>query len=307
MSTRTGRATFPLVGQASPPDRRRGFTLIELLVVIAIIAILIGLLLPAVQKVREAAARLKCQNNLKQIGLALHSYHDSNGGLPPAYRASGILPGWGWSSMILPYVEQDGLYRNLQVNQVVFGGGATTVTSANVPGGWSQIKLSIFRCPSDLGPDLNPDRQGHAMSNYRAVAGPTTYPFFYADQDMGGVMYQNSNVRFTDVTDGTSNTLAVGECSYDLRIGKLACIWVGMTGLLNGSIRISDVMWWVDESTAQVNGPAPQAFSSRHGAGNGALFMFCDGSVRFFRNDTDPNKIRWIAGRNDGQVVDLSF
>src|SRR4051794_27121485 len=150
---------------------RRGFTLIELLVVIAIIGVLIGLLLPAVQKVREAANRLKCQNNLKQMGLGLHNYAAALEAFPPAYRASSTLPGWGWSSILLPYLEQDNLYRNLNVSTAVFGGGATTVTPANVPGGWSQTKLSIFRCPADTGPDLNPDRWSHSTSNYRAVAG----------------------------------------------------------------------------------------------------------------------------------------
>jgi hypothetical protein len=144
------------------------------------------------------------------------------------------------------------------------------------------------------------------MSNYRAVAGPTTYPWFYAYQDMGGVMYQNSAVRLTDITDGTSNTLAVGECMFDTVTGKIACIWVGMTGMDNGAVRISDVMWWVDESTAQVNGTAPQAFSSRH-AGDGAFFMFCDGSVRFYRRGADPNKIRFLAGRNDGEIINPDF
>jgi prepilin-type processing-associated H-X9-DG protein len=122
---------------------------------------------------------------------------------------------------------------------------------------------------------------------------------------MGGVMYQNSQIRMTDITDGTSHTLAIGECIFDQRTGKRACIWVGMTGVRSGSIWISDVMWWVDESTARVNGPAPQAFSSRHHGG--AMFGFCDGSVRFFRDNTNPELIKWLAGRNDGQLVNYDF
>ena len=119
-------------------------------------------------------------------------------------------------------------------------------------------------------------------------------------------MYHNSKVTFDQITDGTSNTLAIGECIYDVPTEKRAALWVGMTGLRDGSIWISDVMWWVDETTAQVNGSAPQAFSSRH-VGNGAWFAFCDGSVRFFRATTDPNTIRWLAGRNDGMVVTPDF
>jgi prepilin-type processing-associated H-X9-DG protein len=128
---------------------------------------------------------------------------------------------------------------------------------------------------------------------------------------MGGVMFQNSSIRLTEITDGTSNTLAVGECMYDQQSGKIAAIWPGMTGLrinpatgLN-SIWISDVMWWVDEATATVNGPAPQAFSSRHPSG--AMFVFCDGSTRFFRNGSNPTTIKWLAGRTDGNVVNPDF
>jgi prepilin-type N-terminal cleavage/methylation domain-containing protein/prepilin-type processing-associated H-X9-DG protein len=278
---------------------RRAFTLIELLVVIAIIAVLIGLLLPAVQKVRESAARVQCSNNLHQIGLGLHSYAEVTGAFPPAYAADGLNPGWGWGSILLPFVEQNNLYNALGVASTRFGGGANPAQ----PTPNSQTRLTVFRCPSDLGPDLNALRLNHGMSNYRAVAGPTTFPFFSPNQDMGGVMFQNSRIRFAQIKDGTSNTLAVGECLYDEKSGKRAALWVGMTGLRDGSIWISDVMWWVDEATATVDGPAPQAFSSRHQGG--AFFVFCDGSVRFFRDGGDPNVVKWLAGRDDGHIVDL--
>src|SRR5262249_55597310 len=162
------------------------------------------------QKVREAANRIKCSNNLKQIGLGLHNYADSRGRFPPAYEAANEDPGWGWGSAILPFVEQAVLDNAAGVAPRPFGDGrkpAFPITNS-----YTQTTLSLFRCPSDRGPDLNDIRLNFAMSNYRAVAGAIAYPNFFPNQDMGGVMFQNSKVRITDVTDGTSNTLAVGEC-----------------------------------------------------------------------------------------------
>src|SRR4029077_11730808 len=102
----------------------------------------------------------------------------------------------------------------------------------DVPNNMSQKKLTMFRCPSDTGPDINPARNNHAMSNYRGVAGPYTDPFITENMDFGGVFYQNSYIRVTDITDGSSNTLCIGECKYDEKGGQTACIWAGMTGWL---------------------------------------------------------------------------
>jgi prepilin-type N-terminal cleavage/methylation domain-containing protein len=284
-----------------PATRRRAFTLIELLVVIAIIAVLLGLLLPAVQKVRDAALRAKCSNNVKQLCVALHSYAGVHGHFPAAHVAPGNSPGWSWGAALLPFAEHGPLYAAAGVETTVFGGG--TVPAA--PNAHTQTALPLFRCPSDTGPDLNPERLDHGMSNYRAVSGPVTTPGFVPDQDTGGVMFHNSRVRVGDVIDGTSSTLAIGECMYDASTGKMAALWAGMTGLRGTTVYVSDVMLYVDEASATINGPAPQAFSSRHHGG--ALFGFCDGSVRLFRVGGDPDVLRWLAGRNDGQVVSPDF
>jgi prepilin-type N-terminal cleavage/methylation domain-containing protein/prepilin-type processing-associated H-X9-DG protein len=285
------------------PNKHGAFTLIELLVVIAIIAILIGLLLPAVQKVREAANRIKCSNNLKQMGLALHCYVDSYGRFPPAYAATNMDPGWGWGSFVLPFLEQAPLYSALGVPMRRFGDGQNPADPKTNP--YTQLRLPLFRCPSDTGPDLNSIRLNFAMSNYRAVAGATDYPIFTANLDMGGVLFQNSKIRIPDITDGTSNTLALGECLFDVQVDKRAAIWPGMSGLRDGAIWISDVMWWVDDASADINGPAPQAFSSRHPGG--AFFVFCDGSVRFFTAGGNVQNLKWLACRNDGHIVNNDF
>src|SRR5262249_20228304 len=141
------------------------------LVVIAIIAVLIGLLLPAVQKVREAASRIRCAGNLKQVGLALHAYHDASGWFPPGHRdprsSPDFGPGWGWAVYLLPYLEQDNLYRALRVDSSPLGGGANLVPATPL----TQTPLSVFLCPSDSGPLTNPYYDNHGKSNYRGVGG----------------------------------------------------------------------------------------------------------------------------------------
>src|SRR5262245_2678640 len=301
------------------PVIRRGFTLIELLVVIAIISVLIGLLLPAVQKVRESAMRLKCANNLKQMCLGLHNFAQANGRFPPAYdnqppTPNDYIPGWGWATHLLPYVEQDALYK--QLNPMMtganrFGGGVNPA----MPTPLTQMTVPIYRCPSDPAPDLNTFRLNHAMSNYRAVCGTDNSPggIFVTNEDRGGVMFQNSKVKIEEITDGTSNTIALGECIFDEPTGKWAAIWPGMVGIVNvspnsftSSVLISCVMWHLDDDTARVNGPAPQAFSSRHPGG--AYMGFCDGSIRFFREGGgDPKILKWLGGRRDGVVVSPEF
>jgi prepilin-type N-terminal cleavage/methylation domain-containing protein len=253
--------------------RRSAFTLIELLVVIAIIAVLIGLLLPAVQKVREAAARTQCGNNLKQMCLALHSYALTYGRFPPAYEnrpanAFDYAPGWGWATLTLPFVEQSALYVQISPSATGpnrFGGGANPAAPTPI----TQTPLKLYRCPSDTGPDQNPFRNNHATSNYRAVCGTDNTPGgrFHTNEDRGGAMFQNSKVRIEDILDGTSNTIALGECMFDEQTTKWAALWPGMIGVYNGAMMISCVMWHLDENTARINGSAPQAFSSRHPGG----------------------------------------
>lgn len=299
--------------------RHRAFTLIELLVVIAIIAILIGLLLPAVQKVREASARTKCQNNRKQIGLGLHNYHDVNGKLPPSIRAvsstANLQPGtppnggWGWATFILPYVEQDALFRTLNPLMTTIPASLGTTGTTGV-----QTFLPIYRCPSnaDAAP-LNSTRGNHATSNYIAVIGPspaagTSFTFTQFTQASGAI-FPNSTTTLLSITDGTSNTVAVGERLLG-RAGTQTYNGAIWSGLYEGA-RVAANMWWMSSiSTAGHNDHRIQAtngansvwsLSSLHQ--NGGNFVFADGSVRLLRENLTREVQHNLASRNDGQPI----
>lgn len=247
-------------------ERSRGFTLIELLVVIAIIAILIGLLLPAVQKVREAAARAKCQNNAKQLALGAHSYHDANQYFPPAYFliASHTHGDYGAGSHILPYIEQGPLQTSL--NPGNFEG---TIPAVNTI---TQSKIPTLLCPSDpVSIHTNSRAKNYGKSNYPFSAqimiawSPTTQP----------------KVTMNSITDGSSNTFLVGE--RESKIG-LAAVWIGrITG-------ITDAVAYgradLPPNTPYAGGTDPHctrhAWTSAHVGG--LNFGFCDGSVRYIRD-----------------------
>jgi prepilin-type N-terminal cleavage/methylation domain-containing protein/prepilin-type processing-associated H-X9-DG protein len=283
----------------------RGFTVVELLVVIAIIAVLIGLLLSAVQRVREAANCIQCQNNLKQLGLALHNYHGTQERFPPAYVAAGLNSGPGWGTFILPYIEQETLGQQVPKGSP-FWGGSQAVSTA-VAGG--QTPLRMFRCPSDVGPIHNADQGGFAVSNYRATCGTITTFIYPAGSDTGGVMYQNSRVRIMDITDGTSNTTVVGEGKYGVprRVSTgnalTSGIWCGMSGQyqvpgIGTYVWIDNVMWPTGGNPAWSRDYVDEAFNSNHP--DSVHFLFADGSVRGFGRQIDPTLRAQMGVRNDG-------
>ncbi|WP_020470298.1 DUF1559 domain-containing protein [Zavarzinella formosa] len=285
-------------------DRRSGFTLIELLVVIAIIAILIGLLLPAVQKIREAANRMKCTNHLKQIGLAMHNFHDTTGALPHGgtipWSGGSNLDDSGWAWHILPFIEQDNLGKQ------TYGVAET-------------MFVKTYNCPSRRGDTRNPST-GCALMDYASATpadSPNSWDQYWYGNTWGvptGVAYNGMIVRkgidgngslgipLSSVTDGLSNTLMVSEKRLN-SLNYATGDWNDDQGWIDG---------W-DPDVVRYTGYVPQRdapvsmngyeFGSAHIAGVNGLFG--DGSVRLIRYSVDATLFNNIGNRSDGRAVDL--
>ena len=316
----------------SKTSRHRAFTLIELLVVIAIIAILIALLLPAVQQAREAARRTQCKNNLKQLGLALHNYHDVHKTLPPGYinQTAGSASDWGWQTYLLPAMEQANLYTQLAVGNPDSLGAALDVPARLR---LMQNPFSAFRCPSDTAPDLNSDPDHSAVavsgathpisvSNYVGANGGGDWTF---DENVAGAFGRNSRVRFRDFTDGLSNTLIAGERAWQLQNvggGNIVCGSAIIYGVsTNPASHLHRVRTTLAKGMFGINQTGPdlnytpvvesctRSYPSRHSGG--AQFLLGDGSVRFVseniqRNQTALNGdfvFQNLLNRADGFVI----
>lgn len=307
--------------------RRRGFTLIELLVVIAIIAILVSLLLPAVQQAREAARRTQCRNNMKQLGLALHNYHDVHSCLP--FGHSGDARKYSAISQLLPFMEQATVYQ-----QINFSLPCTDPINTAA----RMTELPMLRCPSDFNNPLS--AQGGAL-NYMANKGsgvlwtaPTGVNAALPPQN--GVMYHGSRVRFADIQDGLSNTSAFSERRLadgnngvvspieDVFFSPASPVTADEAIQLCNAVNISSLANqfplfmgspWIDGQHTYLHTNVPNARScgffnvsrasmppsSRHSAG--VNLLLCDGAVRFVSENVDLAAWRAVGSRSGGEVI----
>jgi prepilin-type N-terminal cleavage/methylation domain-containing protein/prepilin-type processing-associated H-X9-DG protein len=316
---------------ASDSTRRSAFTLIELLVVIAIIAILIGLLLPAVQKIREAANRMKCSNNLKQLGLGLHNHHDAMGEFPPAREkkrvsaTSQTFVTHSWTPKILPFIEQDNLYKIYRFD--VNWDAAPNAGAPPNPGA-IRVKVPVFLCPSAPQSGRHATR---ACLDYAATTErnwPNPYvsaqeaPFVQTgDPQFIGVLGHTDESAnpvkpdvhrtFASITDGTSNTMILAECA-----GRNRRFFMGKE--LTASEDWTGGPWANPDSRLQIGGCDPtnpdaavgpvavdcinnkEIYSFHPG---GAMILMCDGSVRFLKATVKLDVVLQLLTRDRGEVI----
>jgi prepilin-type N-terminal cleavage/methylation domain-containing protein len=259
--------------------RKRGFTLIELLVVITIIAILIALLLPAVQQAREAARRTQCKNNLKQLALGAHNYHDAYSQFPPARISSNSA---SWGVFLLPYIDEKPLYLQINFNVVL---PAVDVNNATTP---NEAVLEIFRCPSETTENVA------GITNYLGNWGaghPLTPDIATSpDVDGGGMFATNRRIRIRDVKDGTTSTALIGETvgringtdpdgGGPLQASPVNFLWGGLTVASHCGDSSNPI------NTASQNAPVIANFASNHEAGS--QFALVDGSVKFINESIE--------------------
>lgn len=294
--------------------RRDAFTLVELLVVIAIIGILIGLLLPAVQQVREAARRIQCSNNIRQVGLAVMNYEGAHEQYPPGWITTDGAPisepGWGWSALILPFMEGQNIFNLIDINVAI-----DDPIHANA----IQNVVPTFLCPSETGPkvvNLNvPIEHDHDNDSLRAPhekeerppelwASRSNYSGVFGSIEIennpvagNGAFFGNSKVRFADIMDGTSHTFIIGE-----RAGKLGPIsWVGVVPDLASPI--SRIVGSADHAPNDREGHFEDFRSYHPGGINVAL---ADGSAHFISNTIDVTVFQALATIRGGEVANVS-
>lgn len=308
--------------------RRLGFTLIELLVVIAIIAVLIALLLPAVQQAREAARRTQCKNNLKQLGLAMHTYHDTLNGFPLA--SAGAVSKPNWRVFILPYLDQAPLFNQLDTTNGNFLGNGYAGTTAVLNG----FKMEVFNCPSsplDTNNTIAPGGRAYNNPNrgqthrYVGISGATADPAnrgtsVCAAGSYGSIYCRNGLIvpflftRIRDCIDGTSNTMLVAEQSGMVDNGDLSNNYYGGWSGSGGTAPPGDTHWGTGNTAIRypINQKTSAAGADQTWTANtivnsfhtgGIHVLLADGSVRFISENLDFNTLNKLACKDDGTVI----
>jgi prepilin-type processing-associated H-X9-DG protein len=299
------------------------------LVVIAIIGVLIALLLPAVQSAREAARRASCTNNLKQIGIALHNYHEAHNTFPPGYCSyykldgsdpgladDDIGPGWAWGSMLLPQLEQPSVYNAINFNLTMTFAANTTA---------QLIRFTSYLCPSDNPKPLVPVRdQTNTQTLYTVASG--NYVGLYGTGEIGwapgrgnGIFFRNSRIRVGDIRDGTSQTFAVGERSHDLSYvtwtGRAVGGWLFPTPSFEGGrnrfnpepeeafTMVLGPVEYEDTLLRTPNYPSAHVEDFRSWHPGGVNFLFADGSVHFVKDSINVMVYQALATRAGNEAV----